>query len=241
MIVLQRPVYDAVTFWGMLLIVAVVSAVWMFQFAKLKKSYGLVFLAAMFILVGLNLVGDSIGIFARVDILPPAFVVMNVVILVLVFSIGLGYLGQLGDLLVKLLSIQTLVSLQIFRLPLEMLMLRASYLGIMPMEFSLLGYNFDVMTGFGGLLLTIYAAWKEAPPKMLIWFWNVMGILLLMVIAVLAALTSPNLHAFGADLNHINSWVLFFPYALLPSVLVSLAVFGHILLTRKLLHYEKHT
>lgn len=62
-----------------------------------------------------------------------------------------------------------------------------------------------------------------------------MGIACLLVIAVLAVLTSPNVHAFGAVPQHINSWVLYFPYSLLPSVLVSVALLGHVLLTRKLL------
>jgi hypothetical protein len=66
-----------------------------------------------------------------------------------------------------------------------------------------------------------------------------MGIACLLAIAVLAALTSPNLHFFGSDAKHINSWVLYFPYSLLPTLLVTYAVFGHVLLTRKLLA-QKH-
>jgi hypothetical protein len=239
MVNLQRPVDDAITFWGMLLIVTLVSTVWILQFARYKRRYGVVVFVVVSIVTGVNLISDQYGIFNRLDLLPPPFVMMNVAILLLVFAVGFGYLGQLGDMMVKHMTVRTLVSLQIFRLPLELLMLRAAYLEIMPMEFSMKGYNLDVLTGLGALLLTIYAVWKRSLPKMLVWVWNVMGIFLLLVIAVLALLTSPNVHAFGTAPIHINSWVLYFPYSLLPSILVSFAVLGHVLLTRKLLHHEQ--
>jgi hypothetical protein len=235
MVSIQRPLFDAVTFWGMLLIVVLMAGVWVVLLARQKKSYGIATFVAIFVVIGVNVISDQFGWYTRLDILPPPFVAINFVILLILLILGMGYVGQVGNVLVKNLSVQTLVALQIFRLPLEFLMLRAAYLQIMPIEFSMLGYNLDVLTGFGALLLTIYAAWKRAMPKWLVWTWNVMGIVLLLVIAVLAALTSPNLHAFGTAPTHINSWVLYFPYSLLPSILVSCALFGHILLTRKLL------
>ncbi len=150
----------------------------------------------------------------------------------------LGPLWPPRDLSRKLareLSYTTLLCLQIFRLPLELLMLRAALLGIMPVEFSMLGYNYDVLTGLGALLLTIASALRGTLPKPLLWAWNLLGIACLVVIAALALLTSPRLHAFGTEAAHINTWVQFFPYALLPIVLVSLAVLGHVLMTHKLL------
>jgi hypothetical protein len=146
-----------------------------------------------------------------------------------------GALRQLSRRLASKLSYKTLVSLQIFRLPLELLMLRAALLGVMPVEFSMLGYNFDVLTGLGALLLTITIVLRGAVPKSLLWAWNMLGIICLLVIVVLAFLTSPNIHAFGLESVHINSWVLYFPYSFLPTVLVPLAALGHILTTHKLL------
>lgn len=235
MVSIQRPLFDAVTFWGMLLIVIMMAGAWIVLLTRLKKSFGVATFFLIFVVIGINIISDQLGWFARLDVLPPPFVAMNFAILLLLFVLSMGYVGQVGNVLVKNVSVETLVALQIFRLPLEFLMLRAAYLQIMPMEFSMLGYNLDVLTGLGALLLTMYAACRRSMPKILVWAWNVMGIFFLLVIAILAVLTSPNLHAFGVASNHINSWVLYFPYALLPSVLVSFAVLGHILLTRKLL------
>jgi hypothetical protein len=148
-------------------------------------------------------------------------------------------LGKPGSALARSLHIETLVALQIFRLPLELLMLRAANLQIMPVEFSMLGYNLDVLTGLGALLISAYCAWTWSLPLKIIWAWNLLGMACLAVIAVLAVLTSPNVHAFGTAPEHINSWVLYFPYSLLPSILVSMAVLGHVLLTRKLLTRQR--
>jgi hypothetical protein len=39
---------------------------------------------------------------------------------------------------------------------------------------------------------------------------------------------------FGDAPGHVNTWVLYFPYVWLPAVLVTIAVAGHIVITRKL-------
>jgi glucan phosphoethanolaminetransferase (alkaline phosphatase superfamily) len=174
-------------------------------------------------------------VFSRLDILPQPFVILVLVSVGLSVFVGMGWVGRMGDTLVHAMSLKTLVALQIFRLPLELLMLRAAYLGIMPIEFSMRGYNLDVLTGAGAVLILTYCAYTRILPLRTIWLWNVLGIVCLLVIAVLAALTSPNLHAFGRDAQHINSWVLYFPYSMLPTLLVTYAAFGHVLLSRKLL------
>lgn len=235
-----RPAYDAMTAWGIGLLALVMSLAWTAVVARRRASYGL---GAAVLLAGIAAVawlGDSTGLFARTDIVPSPFV------LAVTASIGIGLalaFGKVGDTLVRSMHIESLVALQIFRLPLELLMLRAALLQIMPIEFSLLGYNFDFLTGLGALLIVLSISRSWAVPVTLIWVWNVMGIAFLLVIAALAALTSPLVHAFGTAPAHVNSWVLYFPYALLPLVLVGFAVFGHVLITRKLMadwHFIPH-
>jgi hypothetical protein len=107
-------------------------------------------------------------------------------------------------------------------------------LQIMPIEFSMLGYNFDVLTGLGALLLLGYRPLIGELSLGIIKAWNLLGIACLIVIAGLAVATSPQVHAFGPKPEHINTWILFFPYSLLPLLLVGFAVLGHIVLSRKL-------
>ncbi len=234
-VTIQRPEFDAVTAWGMGALALGMAAAWTAMLARQDKSYGVAAVVFFMMIVVANVVGDALGWFARLDLLPPPFVVMNFVILSIVLLVGLG---KPGRALADSQRVETLVALQIFRLPLELLMLRAGLLQTMPIEFSMLGYNLDVLTGLGALLITLYCAQTRSLPLKVVWAWHLTGMACLAAIAVLAVLTSPNVHAFGTAPQHINSWVLYFPYSLLPSVLVSLAVLGHVLLTRKLLSHQ---
>jgi hypothetical protein len=240
--ILQRPDFDAITAGGMVLLVLVMSMAWLRVIHRRNPRKARWAALALLVIVLANVAGDQTGVFSRLDLLPPPFVLLVSASLGLAVAVGMGWMGsmgRLGDSLVRTMSVESLVAMQIFRLPLEILMLRAAYLGIMPIEFSMQGYNLDVLTGLGALLISAYCAWTWGLPLRAIWLWNAMGIGCLIAIASLAALTSPNVHAFGLDAQHINSWVLYFPYSMLPTLLVTYAVFGHVLLTRKLLA-QKH-
>lgn len=132
-------------------------------------------------------------------------------------------------------TLAAMVLLQSFRLPLELLMLHAARVGVMPVEFSMVGYNFDVVTGLLALPLglALRQAWRV--PAVLLWAWSLWGLACLCVIVVLAAMTSPNVAYFGRDTAHVSVWILRFPYVWLPTVLVGVAIYGHLSLSIRLL------
>jgi hypothetical protein len=238
-IVLQRPVFDVINAGGMVGLVLVMTMAWLRAIHKYNPQSARRVALALCVIVIANIAGDLTGVFSSLVLLPPPFVLLVTACIGLAAMVALGWVGSMGNALVRTMSVESLVALQIFRLPLEILMLRAAHLGIMPIEFSMQGYNLDVLTGLGALAIIAYCAWSRNLPFRAIWLWNAVGIACLLSIAALAALTSPNVHAFGFDPLHINSWVLYFPYSMLPTLLVTYAVFGHVLLTRKLMA-QKH-
>ena len=171
------------------------------------------------------------GVLTRFDLRPPPMAVMIPAIFLLPMAVALSPLG--GRLAVAL-PVATLVGLQMFRLPLELLMHRAAGLAIMPSELSYAGYNFDIVTGTGAVVLCAAMRVTRVPTP-LVWLWNVWGLGCLGMIAWIARRSSPMVRGFGDDPSHVNTWVLYFPYVWLPSVLVMLALAGHLVLTRKLL------
>jgi hypothetical protein len=112
---------------------------------------------------------------------------------------------------------------------------RAGTLAIMPVQLSYSGYNFDIATGAGSLLLWLAMRAGRHPPRWSVWLWNLWGIWSLVVIAIVAVTTSPMVRLFGDDPRQLNTWVLFFPYVWLPAVMVTFAVASHIVITRRLL------
>ena len=139
--------------------------------------------------------------------------------------------SKLGSAVAKEASLTLLVGAQAFRLPLELTMHRASSEGVMPVQMSFSGYNFDILTGASALLLGILLARGKAGTTA-VRIWNAVGFLLLLNIVTIAVASLPMFHAFGED--QVNVWVTYPPFVWLPGVLVPAALLGHLLIWRKL-------
>jgi hypothetical protein len=145
------------------------------------------------------------------------------------FSIGLSSVGRR---LAAGAPLALLVGLQGFRLPLELAMHQAAVEGVMPVQMSYSGNNFDIVTGATALLLAPVIARGRAP-KWLIFGWNVLGVLLLLNILAVAALSTPTVLRRFHD-EPANVFVEQFPFIWLPTVLVVTAIWGHIVIFRAL-------
>jgi hypothetical protein len=164
------------------------------------------------------------------DWLPPPFA--GVFLGVLVLGIVLAR-SAVGDRLARGLPLAALVGLQSFRFPLEVVMHAAAERGIMPMQMSYSGRNFDIVTGITAALL---AAWLRfgRPARAIVWAWNVMGLVLLTNIVTVAVLSMPMFARFGSTPDRLNTFVANPPYILLPTVLVLAAWAGHLIVFRAL-------
>ena len=145
-----------------------------------------------------------------------------------------GLLQRFGGAAAMRVPLVTLVLFQGFRFPLELVMHRAADAGVMPPELSYSGYNFDIVTGTGALLLGGAMAAGGRLPRGAVWLWNLWGCWCLGMIAFIAIASSPMVQFWGGP-THVNTWVLFVPYVWLPVILVTAAIFGHIVITRALL------
>jgi len=168
------------------------------------------------------------GLFQRWDLRPPPFLLMFALVTLLTVRLALS---SLGLKLATALPFAILIGAQAFRLPLELVMHQAAIEGVMPPQMSFSGYNFDIVTGTSALLLATLLTMKMAP-RTFIWLWNLMGLALLGTIAGLALTSMPILQMFGPD--KVNTWVTYAPFVWLPGLLVQIALFGHILVWRKL-------
>ncbi|HEV8244695.1 MAG TPA: hypothetical protein VGP93_02970 [Polyangiaceae bacterium] len=180
--------------------------------------------------LGLSALAASSGLLARFDLRPPPMALMFVAVTALGVFVGLS---RAGERLALGLPLWLLIGVQGFRLPLELVMHRAAGEGVMPVEMSFSGYNFDIVTGTSALLIAALS-FREQAPRFLIAAWNALGLVLLSVVAVVAFVSSPIVHAFGTDPAHVNTWVTQVPFVWLPAVLVTAALSGHIIVWRRL-------
>ncbi len=168
------------------------------------------------------------GVLRQFDRRPPPMMMLMVAMLALAAWLAFSWVG---DVVVRHTSWLALVGLQAFRLPLELLMHRAYTEGVMPVQMSYSGRNFDIITALTALALA-FALAKRPVALWIIGAWNVLGTVLLTNIIVVAVASMPLFRYFGAD--HLNVWVAEAPFVWLPAVLVLTALAGHLLIFRKL-------
>lgn len=172
-----------------------------------------------------------VGFFARFEALPPR---MGVVLLpTLLMPLVLG-LSRIGRDVATFTPLALLVGFHGFRLPLELVMHRAAREGTMPAQMSFDGWNFDIVTGASALVVAWLVA-KGSAPRWLVLTFNALGSLLLFAIVAIALASLPQFRAFGDEPARVNTWVAYFPFVWLPAGLVASALFGHVVLWRRLL------
>jgi hypothetical protein len=168
------------------------------------------------------------GVLHQFERRPPPIMLLMVTVVAVAAWVAFS---RVGTLVVRHTSWAALVGLQAFRLPLELLMHRAYAEGIMPVQMSYSGRNFDIVTGVTAIALA-WALARGPVPRWIIAGWNVLGTVLLLNILVIAVASMPMFHRFGPD--RLNVWVADPPFVWLPTVLVFTAIAGHLLIFRKL-------
>lgn len=169
------------------------------------------------------------GALARFDARPPPFALLFLACMVA--AVGLAR-SRVGAALAGL-PLWVLVAFQGFRLPLELLMHEAASQGVMPPQMTWTGLNLDVLSGASALVVAPLLWSGRGGPRLAL-AWNLLGSTLLAVILVVAVASTPMVHAFGSDPAHLNTFVAHLPYTGLPTVMVVLALAGHLVIFRAL-------
>ncbi len=166
---------------------------------------------------------------------PPPFILLPVAIVALAFYLAFGPLGRKLSTGVPLYA---LIAVQAFRFPLELAMHGLMERGLMPIQMSYSGRNFDILTGLTAIALAI-AVRLGIATKPLILAWNILGLTLLLNVVIVAILSTPMFRYFGND--RLNVFITYPPFVWLPAVMVLAALAGHLLIFRALKSQRTHT
>lgn len=171
------------------------------------------------------------------DRTPPPFALLVVGIAILAARIALT---RYGRRLVAGVPLWALVGVQAFRLPLELAMHALYERGIMPVQMSYSGRNFDIVTGITAIAVALIVRRSQAegvtlPSRVrrLVAAWNTLGLALVLNVVIIGVLSTPRFLYFGVD--HVNVFVMRTPFVWLPAVMVLAALSGHLLIFRTLL------
>jgi hypothetical protein len=111
--------------------------------------------AAVFAWLLITAIIAATGVLRRFDATPPPFAGLALAVGILGVVVPLS---PVGTLLVRGLPLWFLVGFQVFRFPLELLMHRAYVEGVMPVQMSYSGRNYDIVTGITAGVLGVWLA-----------------------------------------------------------------------------------
>ena len=110
---------------------------------------------------------------------------------------------------------------------------RAYVEGVMPVQMSYSGQNYDILSGITAGVVGLWLAFGRVP-RLVVAFWNFFGLVLLVNIVAIAILSTPLFRWFGDE--RLNVFITYPPFVWLPAILVPAALMGHILVWRWLSH-----
>ena len=142
-------------------------------------------------------------------------------------------LSSRGSALASHLALGSVVLLQSFRIVVEFLLHRLYQEGVVPVQMTWSGRNFDIVTGITGLLLGLLLVRGTILPRGVVPGWNILGLALLANIVGVAALSTPvPFRVFTEGPPNLLPSTL--PWIWLPSFLVQVALGSHLLIFRML-------
>jgi hypothetical protein len=131
--------------------------------------------------------------------------------------------------LCSITTIKVLVGIQVFRLPLELILHKWGQSGTIPVEMTWSGQNLDVFAG----IITLLALPVLGKNLKITWCVQLISFLLLLNVIRVAMFSSP--FPFSWPLDNPLQVIMHFPYALIVPVFVGIALIFHLLAFRKLL------
>lgn len=144
------------------------------------------------------------------------------------------FLTEKGRKFIDSLPLYQITWLNVVRVPVEIGLFYLAVGGAIPELMTFEGRNFDIIAGITAPFIAYFGIKKEKIGRIGLLIWNVAMLALLINIIVNALLAAPTpLQQFALDTP--NYGVLFFPYNWLPSFIVPIVFFGHLVSIRRLI------
>ena len=119
------------------------------------------------------------------------------------------------------------VYFQSFRIIVELILLYTFYAGIIPESATFEGLNFDVLMG-GAAPFVAYHLVRQNKSKNLLYFWNFLGIGMVLFVGYIIASSIYFPQTWGSDVPLVDMKFIEMPYLLLAGFLAPLAIFMHV-------------
>ena len=124
------------------------------------------------------------GVLRQWDRNPPPFGILVISIVAIAFGMSFS---RFGSRLATGIPLSALIFVQAFRFPLELAMHGMYTRGIMPLQMTYTGLNFDIITGIAAIPVAIFSA-RGTSGRGVVTTWNIVGLALLVNVVTVAIL-----------------------------------------------------
>jgi hypothetical protein len=171
------------------------------------------------------------GLLADFTRIPPRIMIPPVLALLSI----IGWSFSRGAKRLRAVAPETwFVEFQTFRVVMEGVLWLLWSAGIIPVQMSFEGRNFDIVVGCTAPIVAYYCFRKRVWSPRVAIVWNIVSVGLLLNIVIISALSSPTfLRTFVNE--PANTMIAYFPFIWLPAFVVPVAFAGHIFSLRQLL------
>ncbi len=192
-------------------------------------------LIIILIILALGSIAAAFGWLYTTDVFPPRllFAVIPMLFCAIYFAVFYkpftNYLHHISP--------ASIIYLQTFRFPLELLFLWFMSADVLPVQMTLEGRNPDMLIGITAPFIAYFGIQKGKLPRWAIISWNIIGLGFLFNIVTIAMLSVPGPMRYFMN-EPANTLVMEFPFQLIPTFLVPLALFLHLFSLRQLLRKQ---
>jgi len=194
-------------------------------------NYSKTFLIILLACVALQTTLSLSGFYKNSSSIPPRFMLLVAPTILLI--IGL-FISKRGRQFMDQINLKTLTIFSIIRIPVEIVLFLLFSYHVIPEYMTFEGGNFDIISGITApVIFYLFFLIKVIGSKVLL-IWNFICLGLLLNVVFYALLSIPSvIQQFSFD--HPNIAIGFFPFVLLPSCLVPMVLFSHLVSIRRIL------
>jgi hypothetical protein len=146
------------------------------------------------------------------------------------------FVTHVGRRFIDRLDPAKLVLIFIIRIPVELVLYGLFLDKMIPKGMSFAGGNLDIFSGLSAPLIYYFGFQKKLLNTRIVLLWNFICLGLLLVVVIHAILAAPSPFQ-QLNFDQPNLAILYFPYTLLPSLVVPLVLFSQLALFRILRHH----
>lgn len=191
-----------------------------------KNKVALLYILAMTVLVA---VLNAQDFFLDNDSIPPRFMLFIAPSIVVA---AITFLTKKGRAFIDSIDLETYGYLHTVRVAVEIVLLWLSIHAVLPESMTFEGRNFDILSGLSAPLIAYFGYRQKRLPNGVLLAWNIICLALVLQVVITGILSVPSAIQ-QLSFDQPNIAILYFPFSWLPSIVVPVVIFGHLVAIRR--------